>query len=159
MFPIRRVQRKRSELGSQARKGKFIRGERVGDWPLRGTQHPPFLMESPPMKNSLKKWSPSQRSGIWWSRSFEKIDTSEITGCHLGNLVSLKDHSDLFICLQGQHNEPSCQWEPCGPYQEGLVIREKSNGLKSHCYWYSFPAFSQIPVTNLALSSPPMETR
>ena len=51
------------------------------------------------MKNSLKKWSPSQRSGIWWSRSFEKIDTSEITGCHLGNLVSLKDHSDLlFVC-------------------------------------------------------------
>ena len=41
------------------------------------------------MGNSLKGLSRSQRSGIWWSRSFEKIGTSEITGCHLGNLVSL----------------------------------------------------------------------
>ena len=46
LLTVKRVQRKRSELGSQARKGKFIRGERDGDWPLRGTQHPPFLMES-----------------------------------------------------------------------------------------------------------------
>ena len=43
------------------------------------------------MKNSLKGWSHSQRSGIWWSRSFEKIGKiGEITGCHLGNFVSLR---------------------------------------------------------------------
>ena len=51
------------------------------------------------MKNSLKGWSRSQRSGIWWSPSFEKIGTSAITGYHLSNLVSLKDDCDLlFVC-------------------------------------------------------------
>ena len=49
------------------------------------------------VKNSLKGCSCSRRSGIWWSRSFEKISTSGITGCHLGNLVSLKDHCGLFF--------------------------------------------------------------
>ena len=33
---------KKSELGSQARKGKFIRGKREGDWPLRRTSVLPF---------------------------------------------------------------------------------------------------------------------
>ena len=72
------------------------------------------------MKSSLKGRSGSQRSGIWWSCSFEKISASEITGCHLGNLVSLTGHCDFFLdhCdfihhLQGQHNEePSYQSDP-----------------------------------------------
>ena len=64
------------------------------------------------MKNSLKGWSRSLRSGIWWSRSFEKMGTSEITGCHLGNLVSLTDHCDFILCLRGRHNEPSYHWDP-----------------------------------------------
>ena len=34
---IRLVKIKESEPGSQARKGKFIRGKREGDWPLRRT--------------------------------------------------------------------------------------------------------------------------
>ena len=54
----------------------------------------------------------SWRSGIWWSCSFEKMGTSEITGCHLGNLVSLTDRCDFILCLRGWHNEPSYQWDP-----------------------------------------------
>ena len=79
-----------SKPGSQARKGKFIRGKWEGNWPLRRTRVLPFsqgLSYAPPMK-----WSRSQRSGIWWSRSFEKVGTSEKTKCRLGNLVSIKDH-------------------------------------------------------------------
>ena len=64
------------------------------------------------MKNSLKGWSHSWRSGIWWSCSFEKIGASEITGCHLGNLVRLTDHCDLFFVFRGWHNKPSYQWDP-----------------------------------------------
>ena len=46
---------------------------------------------------------------VWnrWSCSFEKVGASEKTECHLGNLVSLKDHCDFILCLPGQHNEPS----------------------------------------------------
>ena len=62
---------KEREPGSQARKGKFIRGR--------------------------------------WSHSFEKIGASGKTEWHLGNLVSLTDHSDFILSLQGQHNEPSYQ--------------------------------------------------
>ena len=111
--PERWVQRKR-ELGSQARKGKFIRGKREGDWPLRRTTVLPFWWSpyTPPMNNYLKGWSCSWRSGIWWSHSFEKIDATEITGCHLGNLFSFTDHCDLILCLWGRHNEPSYQWDP-----------------------------------------------
>ena len=92
---------KKSEPGSQARKGEFIRGKREGDWLLRRTSILPFWQSrsyAPPVKNSLKGWSRSRRSGIWWSRSFEKIGASEITGCHLGNLVSLTDHCDFILC-------------------------------------------------------------
>ena len=52
-------------------------------------------------------WSCSQRFGIWWSRSFEKVNASEKTECHLGNLVSLKEHCDFISCLWGQYNDPS----------------------------------------------------
>ena len=68
------------------------------------------------MKNSLKRWSRSQRSGIWWFHSFEKIGPSEITGCHLGNLVSLKDHcGSVFVC----EVDITCHLiseTPCGAY-------------------------------------------
>ena len=72
---------------------------------LKENQRPPFLMESflyPTNEKFSEEMVHSQRSGIWWSHSFEKIGTSEITGCHLGNLVSLKDHCDLFfVCEVG----------------------------------------------------------
>ena len=68
------------------------------------------------MKNSLKGWSHSWRSGIWWSRSFEKIGTSEITGCHLGNLVSLTDHCDLFFVCEVDIKSHLINETPCGPY-------------------------------------------
>ena len=106
---------KESEPGSQARKGKFTRGKRGGDWPLMRTSVHPFWQYpsyTPSMKNSLKGWSHSQRSGIWWSCSFAKIDASETTGCHVGNLVNFTDRCDLFLCFQVQHNEPSYQWDP-----------------------------------------------
>ena len=64
------------------------------------------------MKNSLKGWSHSWRCRIWWSHSFEKISASEITGCHLGNLVSLMDHCDFIPCFEGRHRKPSYQWDP-----------------------------------------------
>ena len=51
-------------------------------------------------KNSLKGWSSSRRSVIWWSWSFGKIGPSEITGCYLGNLVSLTDHCDLVLICE-----------------------------------------------------------
>ena len=44
-------------------------------------------------------WSPGQRSGIWWSYSFEKVGTNEKAECCLGNLVSLKDHCGFILCL------------------------------------------------------------
>ena len=112
---VKWMQTKGSELGSQARKGKFIRGKGEGDWLLRRTSVFPFWWSpsyTPPMKNPLKGWSHSQRSGIWWSCSCEKIGTSEITGCHLGSLVSLIDHCDFILCFRGPHNEPSYQWDP-----------------------------------------------
>ena len=106
---------KESEPGSQARKGKFVRGKREGDWFLRRTSVLSYWRSpsyAPPMKNSLKEWSRSRRSEIWWSCVFEMIGTNEITGCHLGNLVSLTDHCDFILCLWGWHKEPSYQWDP-----------------------------------------------
>ena len=106
---------KESKPGSQARKGKFIRGKREGDWLLRRTSILPFWQGPsyiPPTKNSQKGWSCSRRSGIWWSRSFEKIGATETTACHLGSSVGLMDHCDFILCLWGQRNEPSSQWEP-----------------------------------------------
>ena len=96
------MQRKREHPGQSGKKRKFIRGKREGDCPLRRTSILPFcqsLSYTSPMKNSLKG-SCSWRSGIWWSRSFEKVGTSEITGCHLDNLVSLTDHCDLFFVCE-----------------------------------------------------------
>ena len=112
---VRQVKIKESELGSQVRKGNFIRGKRESDWPLRRTSILPFWWSPsyiPPMKNPLKGWSHSWRSEIWWPCSFEKIGASEITRCHLGNLVSLTDHCDFILCLQGRHNKPFYQWDP-----------------------------------------------
>ena len=115
MHSVRRVQRKREQAGQSGKKRKFIRGKREDDWFLRRTSILPFWQSpsyTPPMKISLKGWSHSLRSGIWWSCSFKKISTSEIIGCHLGNLVSFTDHSDFILHLQGQDNEPSYQWDP-----------------------------------------------
>ena len=50
---------KESQPGSQARKGKFIRGKREGDWLLRRNSILTFwwsLYYIPPMKNPLKGW-------------------------------------------------------------------------------------------------------
>lgn len=55
---------KKSEPGSQTRKGKFVRGKE-GDG-LKEDQRPPFHESSytPPMTSPLKARSRSQRSGI-----------------------------------------------------------------------------------------------
>ena len=103
MGAVRQVQTKRDWARQTGKKRKFIRGKREGDWLLRRTSILPFWWipsYTPPMKNSLKGWSHSQRSGTWWSRNFEKIGASEITRCHLGNLVSLTDHCDLFFVCE-----------------------------------------------------------
>ena len=71
----------KSEPGTQARKGEFIRGKWEGNWPLRRTT------------SSLS-------------------DAGVITGCHLGKLVSLTDHCDFILCLQGLHNQLSYQSHP-----------------------------------------------
>ena len=55
---VGRVQRQ-SKLSNQARKGKFIRGKREGDGPLRRTSIFPFwrgLSYTLPVKSSLKGW-------------------------------------------------------------------------------------------------------
>ena len=70
-----------------------------------------------PILTTYQGWSHSRRSGIWWSRSFEKIGASEITGCHLGNLVSLKDHCDLFFVCEVDITSHLINEIPCGPYQ------------------------------------------
>ena len=115
MFPIRQVQRKRKRAGQSGKKRKFIRGKREGDWLLRKISILPFwwsLSYTSPMENSLKEWSCNWKSGIWWSHSSEKIGASEKKACHLGSLVGLMDHCDFILCLRGQHNEPSSQWDP-----------------------------------------------
>ena len=53
------VRRKESKLGSQARKGRSIRGKQEGDRPLRRARVLPFwqgLSYTPLMKNSLRWW-------------------------------------------------------------------------------------------------------
>ena len=95
------AEKKRASPGVGQEKGNSLEGKE-GDWPLRRTSVFPFcrgLSYTPPMKNSLKGWSRSQRSGIWCSHSFEKIGTGEKITCHLGNLVSLMDHCDFILCL------------------------------------------------------------
>ena len=52
------------------------------------------------------------------SCSFEKIDTSEITGCHLGNLVSLTDHFDLFFVCDVDIMSHLINETPYGAYQK-----------------------------------------
>ena len=120
---VRRVWRKESDLGSQGRKGNLLKLKWAGDWPSRRTSALPFWQGPsyiPPTKNSQKGWSCSRRSGIWWSHSFEKIGASEITGCHLGNLVSLKDNCDLcFVCEVGITSHLISE-TPRGPYHTWL---------------------------------------
>ena len=138
---------KKRELGSQARKGKFIRGKREGDWPIRRTSILPFRVSpsyTPPMKNPLEAWLHSRGSGIWWSHSFEKIGASEITGCHLDNLVSLKGHCDLFfVCEVGITNHLNNE-TPCGPHQYPPLV---GKGAFS-------PPEVPTPVLGLFLCSP-----
>ena len=108
--------------GSQARKGKFIRGKREGDRLLRRTSILPFWWSpsyTPPMNNSLKGWSRSQRSWLWWPHSFEKIGTSEKKGYHLGNLVSLKNHCDCILCEVDMMSHLISK-TPCSPYHSSL---------------------------------------
>ena len=118
LITVRWVQRKREGAGQSGKKRKFIRGKREGDWLLRRTSVLPFWWSpsyTPPMKNPLKEWSHSQRSGIWWSCSFEKIGTSEITGCHLGSLVSLT--VILFFICEVNITSHLINETPSGPYQ------------------------------------------
>ena len=73
----------------------------------------------------MKGWSHSQRSGIWWFHSFEKLGASEITECHLGNLVSLTDHCDLFFVCEVDIRSHLINETPCGPYHTwGLIVRK-----------------------------------
>ena len=81
------------------------------------------------MKNSLKAWSHSWRSGIWWSCNFEKISTSEITGSHLGNLVSLTDHCDLLFVCEVDISSHLINETPCGPYYMGFPRQGYWSGL------------------------------
>jgi len=46
------------------------------------------------MLREVKELTPAHTAPI------EKKGTSEVTGCHLGNLVSLKDHCDLFFVFE-----------------------------------------------------------
>ena len=117
---VRLVQKRENKPGSQARKGKFIRGNRKGDWLLRRTSILPFWWSpsyTPPVKNSLKGWSRSQRSGIWWSCGFEKIDTSKITGCNLGNFIVSQITVILFFVFEVHIMSHHINETPCGPYQ------------------------------------------
>ena len=81
------------------------------------------------MTNSLKGWSCSRRSGIWWSCSFEKIGASEITGRHLGNLVSLTDHCDLLFVCEVDISSHLINETPCGPYYMGFPRQGYWSGL------------------------------
>ena len=84
------------------------------------------------MKNPLEAWLRSRGSGIWWSHSFEKIGASEITGCHLDNLVSLKGHCDLFfVCEVGITNHLNNE-TPCGPHQYPPLIRKGAFLMRPH---------------------------
>ena len=117
---VRLVQKEKEWVGQSGKKRKFIRGKKVGDWLLRRTNILPFWQSpsyTPPMKNPLKRWSRSQRSGIWWSHSFEKTGTSETTGCHLGNLAILTDHCDLFFVCEVNITSHLINETPCGPCQ------------------------------------------
>ena len=121
---VRWVQRKREQAGQSGRKGKFIRGKREGDWLLQRTSVLPFWRGPsyiPLMKNSLKGWSHSQRSGIWWPRSFENIGASEITGCCLGNLVSSQITVILLFFCEINIRSHFINETPYGPYQLAWV--------------------------------------
>ena len=105
-------------------KGNLLEGTR--GWLALQDQCPPFLTGSFLNLNSENfseqmvnfsacswvLWSHSRRSGIWWSHSFEKIGALEKTEYCLGNVVNLKGHCELILCLRGQHNEPSYEWAP-----------------------------------------------
>ena len=148
---VRWVQRKREWAGQSGKKRKLIRGKREGDWLLRRTSILPFWWSTcytPPMKNSLKEWSRSWRSENWWSYSFEKIGASEITWSHLGNLVSLTDHCDLFFVWEVYVRSHLINETPCGHYQrKALTVWITTNCgkfLKRWEYQTTWPASWEI---------------
>ena len=65
------------------------------------------------------------------SYSFEKIGTSEITGYHLGNLVSLTDHCDLFFVCKVDITSHLINETLFGPYQQ--VPHEMESYYLSFC--------------------------
>ena len=147
------MRRKRERARQSGKKRKFNRGKREGDWLLRRTSVLPFWRSSSytlATKNSLKGWSRSRRSGIWWSCSFEKTGTSEITGCHLGNWVGLTDCCDLFFVCEVDITSHLINETPCGPYQEELghwqwwLTKEKEKFCRSQISWVSRQYLSPV---------------
>ena len=69
--------------------------------------------------------------GIWWSCSFEKIGASETTACHLGNLVSLTDHCDLFFVCEVYITSHLINETSCGPEQRGADVPHEG------IWWFS----------------------
>ena len=135
MGAIRRVQKKRDWARQSGKKRKFIRGKREGDWLLRRISVFPFwwsLSCTPPIKNSLKGWSRSRRSGIWWPRSFEKIGASEIAGWLVVNLVSPTDHYDLFFVCEVDITSHLINEIPAGPYHYQFWIQVYINDIFKH---------------------------
>ena len=115
-----------SQAVRQAKKKKNVHYRKSeGDWLLRRISVPPFWWSpsyTPPVKNSLKGWSCSRMHRISWSRSFEKIGASEITGWQLGNLASLTDHCDLFFVYKVDLMSHLINEPPCGPYHSSLLF-------------------------------------
>ena len=88
------------------------------------------------MKSSLKGWSHSQRSGIWWSCSFENLGAREITKCHLGNLISLTDHCDLFFVCEVDIRSHLINETSCGPYHTwGSHCQKTREGRSTATGW------------------------
>lgn len=75
------AEKKKASCGQSGKKRKYIRGNREDDWLLRRSRVLPFWRSpyTPPRKSSLKGWSRSRRSGVWWSCSFKKTSTSGTT--------------------------------------------------------------------------------
>lgn len=109
---VRQVQRKKWASGMSGKKRKFIR-EKRGWSALKENQHPPFLDGSSYIPLTKILWRDGHGwvgvLGIWWPAAWESA--SENTACRLGSWVGLMDHCDFILCLRGQHNEPSSQWE------------------------------------------------
>ena len=143
------MQRKREQAG-QSGKEREIRREREGDWLLKRTSILPFwqsLSYTPPKKNSPKGWSRSWRSGIWWAHSFEKISASEITECHLGNLVSLKDHCDLVFVFKVNITSHLISKTPGGPYHPCLLIWQEILQFSKEVRFKMWPAMKALTAS------------